>query len=91
MVQSIEFNCPDDTNPDQKDLDGDGIGDACDLSNMIIVDKTLTTDHFVIADVIVQNGVKLTIPAGKTLTINSANLLVSGEFEVSGGTILLLP
>jgi len=89
-VLNADDNCPNDSNPSQEDLDDDGEGDACDLSNMIIVDKTLTTDHSVIADVIIQNGKKLTIPAGTTLTINSANLIVSGMLEVSGGTISLL-
>lgn len=27
---AVADNCPDDFNPDQKDSDGDGIGDACD-------------------------------------------------------------
>ncbi|MBW2988048.1 thrombospondin type 3 repeat-containing protein, partial [Candidatus Woesearchaeota archaeon] len=29
-IPNIEDNCPDDANPDQADMDGDGKGDACD-------------------------------------------------------------
>src|SRR4030095_12320738 len=28
-------NCPDERNPDQKDLDGDGRGDACELISVL--------------------------------------------------------
>lgn len=32
-IKDVNDNCPLDFNPDQKDTDGDGIGDACDLFN----------------------------------------------------------
>lgn len=37
-------NCPDDFNPDQFDLDGDGIGDACDLTPGSDTDGDLVED-----------------------------------------------
>jgi len=86
-------NCPDDANPGQEDLDGDGpgdgTGDACDLSNLITTDTTLATDHSVISDVIVQVGVTLTVPNPHSLTLNSANLIVTGTLVVDGGSILV--
>ncbi|MBN1202949.1 MAG: hypothetical protein JXJ20_13955 [Anaerolineae bacterium] len=32
-IPNDEDNCPDDPNPDQEDIDSDGIGDACDLDD----------------------------------------------------------
>ena len=81
--------CPRVFNPFQEDLDGDGTGDVCDLSNVITTDTTLATDHSVISDVVVQTGVTLTVPNPHSLTLNSANLISTGTVVVDGGRILV--
>jgi len=84
-------NCTMVSNPGQEDLDadgpGDGTGDACDLSNNLMTDTFLFTNHIVVGDVIVQAGVTLTVSNPYSLTLNSVNLIVAGTVIVNGGTI----
>ena len=73
------------------DLDGDGTPDSSDPINVITSDTTLTTNHTVIGNVIVQDNVVLTIPDGLTLSIPSGSnitiLLGGGVLIEFGGTL----
>jgi len=89
VLDSID-NCPATPNPDQKNLDMDAIGDACDLENLMLVSttlSTLSTSHTLVGKIIVPNGVTLIIPSGLSITLtSSANLIVeAGGGSSSGG------
>jgi len=74
-------NCPDVDNEDQKDLDMDGIGDACDQINEINQSRTVSTSHSLIGDLIVSDGALLTLttnsnincPVGSKLVVTSTS------------------
>jgi len=69
-------NCPNDYNPDQKDSDRDGIGDACDGDEPN--QTTITLD--VHEPVSVATGEMVVITNGAT---------VNGNIDVNGGTLLV--
>jgi len=70
-------NCPDEANPDQGDSDGDGAGDACSdcavLSDTRIgTNTTLESGCYLVeSDIVVANGVVLTLKPGVTLKFES--------------------
>ncbi|HUT06406.1 MAG TPA: polysaccharide deacetylase family protein [Nitrosopumilaceae archaeon] len=82
-------NCSDVSNADQKDLDMDGTGDACDPLNEITQSKTVSTNHSLIGDLIVSDGALLTLtnnsnincPLGSKLlvTLPSGFLITAGS------------
>lgn len=67
------------------DLDGDGTPDSSDPINVITSDTTLTTNHTVIGNVIVQDNVVLTIPDGLTLIIPSGSNIT---IQLGGGVLI---
>ena len=71
-----EDNCPDDANADQKDLDMDGIGDACDDVNEITVSKTVTTNHSLIGDLVISDGALLTLSGDSSINLPLGSKLV---------------
>jgi sugar lactone lactonase YvrE len=87
-------NCPSDPNPSQADFDSDGIGDACDNLNLITSNKTVTSNFSSLGDIIVQNGVLLTINPGVMVTIPSgSNITIEsggGVLIKSGGSLKIL-
>ena len=69
----------------EPDLDGDGTPDSSDPINVITSDTTLTTNHTVIGNVIVQDNVVLTIPDGLTLSIPSGSNIT---IQLGGGVLI---
>jgi len=87
-------NCPNDFNPNQSDIDTDGIGDVCDPETLIISNFVLTQDTIFGGNVVVQNNslftvsssVTATIPSGSNITIESG----SGVLIKDGGTLQII-
>jgi hypothetical protein len=90
-VPNTTDNCPNNANPNQEDLDMDEVGDVCDSLNEITTSKTITTNHSLTGNLIVQNGAVLTIPNGFSISIpNSNNVQVQnggGVLIESGGSL----
>jgi len=89
-------NCPNDYNPDQKDSDHDGIGDACDAD----LDNQTTIRSDVNEPVSVATGETVVIAKGATVNgnieVNGGTLVVTqgstinGNIESTGGTVIIL-
>jgi len=73
-------------NADQNDLDSDGTGDVCDSETTITSNTTLTTNTSLGGDLIVENGVLLTINPGVTLDVDFENNKILIKFE--GGILI---
>ncbi len=85
VLDSID-NCPATPNPDQKNLDMDAIGDACDLENLMLVSTTLSTSHTLVGKLVVPNGILVIIPSGLFITLPSSEGLI---VEVGGSVIVV--
>ena len=72
--------------PDQRDSDRDGIGDACDPENLINPSTTLTTSHTLVGNLVVPNGVTLIVPSGLSITLP----LSEGLMVESGGNVIVV-
>jgi len=68
------------------DIDGDGIGDACDTENLITSSTTIATSHTLVGKLIVPNGVTLIVPSGLSITLP----LSEGLMVESGGNVIVV-
>ncbi|MDH3610288.1 MAG: PQQ-dependent sugar dehydrogenase [Nitrosopumilus sp.] len=82
-------NCPNNQNVDQKDLDMDGIGDACDALNEILESKTVSTSHSLIGDLIIDGSSVLTLTNDSNINLPPGSKLVvkaPSGFKITPGS-----
>ena len=74
-------NCPNDSNADQKNLDLDALGDACDILNEILVSQIVTTSHSLMGDLVIDGGSVLTLTNDSNINIPPGSKLLVKLFS----------
>ena len=89
-IQNIFDNCPENSNVNQEDTDGDNLGNLCDPLNTIMT-NTIISQNATLGNMTVKNNSVLTISSGITLTLTSgSNLTIesgSGVLIKSGASL----
>jgi hypothetical protein len=95
-IPDAEDNCPDAWNPGQQDLDGDGIGDACDNAQELCGSEAILIDavaflpglHAIASEQHIATQGAVAVQSGASLSLEAPSMAFAAGFRVADGGVL---